>query len=73
MQKLTPRELSVIRLIERGFTYDEMGRELGISPRTVKAVTDRIRLKIGASKKRNIPDIVRRLGIDTSVKYDDNS
>lgn len=63
MALLTPRELEIARLIADGLTYEEMGNRLGISPRTVKAHTDKIRIKLGVSKKRHIPSVLRRLGI----------
>jgi DNA-binding CsgD family transcriptional regulator len=32
---LTPRELSVVRLLGSGFSYEQVAGELGISPHTV--------------------------------------
>ena len=32
---LTPRELSVVRLLGSGFSYEQVAKELGISPHTV--------------------------------------
>jgi DNA-binding NarL/FixJ family response regulator len=32
---LTPRELSVVRLLGSGFCYEQVAAELGISPHTV--------------------------------------
>jgi DNA-binding CsgD family transcriptional regulator len=32
---LTPRELSVVRLLGSGFSYEQVAAELGISPHTV--------------------------------------
>jgi DNA-binding CsgD family transcriptional regulator len=32
---LTPRELSVVRLLGSGFSYEQVAEELGISPHTV--------------------------------------
>lgn len=63
MNLLTPRELEIARLIADGLTYEEMGIRLGISARTVKAHTDRIRVKLGVSKKRHIPGVLRDLGV----------
>lgn len=34
--KLTPRQLKVIALRVRGWTYEEIGRELGVNERTVR-------------------------------------
>ena len=44
-------------------TFDEIGERLSISGRTVKAHADKIRLKIGANKKRQIPKRLRDLGL----------
>lgn len=64
MTGLTNRQLEIARLIAEGLTYDEMGERLGISPRTVKAHTDVIRLKLGGlGKKRDIPRVLRDLGL----------
>ena len=48
----TPRQVQIIRLIDQGMTYDEMGEQLGIAPRTVKAHADTIRIKL------NEPDYI---------------
>lgn len=63
MQEISPREIEVAKLIDRGMTYDEIGKELGISPRTAKAITDRLRLKINVQKKRHIPGVLKELGV----------
>jgi DNA-binding NarL/FixJ family response regulator len=36
LDQLTPRERQVLRLIARGYAYKEIGRDLGISTRTVE-------------------------------------
>lgn len=43
---LTRREKDVARLVVRGFTNDEIGRELAIKPRTVDAHIQRIYFKL---------------------------
>jgi HD-GYP domain-containing protein (c-di-GMP phosphodiesterase class II) len=48
---LTPRELDVLRLIARGRTSAEVGRELGIQPKTVGSHIEHIYAKIGASNR----------------------
>ncbi len=53
---LTPRELEVPRLIATGASNTEVGRRLGIDPRTVEVRRARIVKKIGA---RNTADLVR--------------
>ena len=45
---LTPREFQVARLIADGKTYEEIGHELAISPRTVEVHAAGIRRKLGA-------------------------
>jgi DNA-binding CsgD family transcriptional regulator len=52
---ITPRQKQVVRLIAQGRSNEEVGRELGISPRTAKAHCDTLRLKLGVPKRRQIP------------------
>jgi DNA-binding CsgD family transcriptional regulator len=40
--------------VARGLTNDEIGAELGISPRTVKAHCDTLRIKLGVPTRRRI-------------------
>ena len=53
---LTPREQEVALLIADGVTNKEVGRRLGISPRTVEIHRAHIMAKLGA---RNAADLVR--------------
>ena len=55
-ERLTPRECEVVMLIANGSSNKEVGRRLGISPRTVETHRARIMEKIGA---RNAADLVR--------------
>jgi DNA-binding CsgD family transcriptional regulator len=54
--RLTPRECEVVLQIAHGASNKEVGRSLGISPRTVETHRARIMEKIGA---RNAADLVR--------------
>lgn len=63
VRRLTPREFEIALLIVEGLTYEEMGDRLGISPRTTKAYTDKIRLLLGVEKKRQIPQAMREQGL----------
>jgi DNA-binding NarL/FixJ family response regulator len=56
---LTDRQRQVALGVERGLTNEEIGAELGISARTVKAHTDAIRWKLGVRKRRQIPPALR--------------
>ena len=58
---LTERQRQVARGVERGLTNDEIGAELGISPRTVKAHCDALRQKLGVAKRRLIAPAFRDL------------
>lgn len=59
---LTPRELQIAKYAH--LTYNEIGAKLGMSPRTVKAHMDKIRLKLGVTNKRHVRDALRNLGIN---------
>ncbi|WP_375403251.1 response regulator [uncultured Sphingomonas sp.] len=50
-ETLTPRELDVLGLVARGMTNKEVGRELAISPGTVKAHVERIIGKLGVADR----------------------
>ena len=52
---ITDRQRQVIQLIAAGRSNEEVGRELGISPRTAKAHCDTLRLKLGVKRRRQIP------------------
>jgi PAS domain S-box-containing protein len=54
--QLTPREKDVLRLIGTGATAREIGKTLGISPRTVEVHRAHIMRKFGA---RRLADLVR--------------
>jgi DNA-binding CsgD family transcriptional regulator len=52
---ITERQRQVIQLIAEGRSNEEVGRLLGISPRTAKAHCDTLRLKLGVPRRRQIP------------------
>jgi len=51
IEPLTPREIDVLRLVARGMTNREVGRELGISHRTVQGHLASIYGKLGANSR----------------------
>jgi non-specific serine/threonine protein kinase len=59
-EPLTERQRQVAYLIEDGLTYEQIGAELGISPRTAKAHGDVIKRKLGVRFKRQIPPALRK-------------
>ena len=60
-ESITPRQLQVIRLIAEGLSNEELGQELGISPRTAKAHCDVLRQKLGVPRRRQIPAAFKAL------------
>ena len=59
--RLTDRQREVIALIAQGLSNEEVGHELGISPRTAKAHCDILRQKLGVARRRQIPLAYRLL------------
>ena len=57
--------LSLGRQTDERFSNEEVGLELGISPRTAKAHSDILRRKLGVPRRRQIPIAYRSLtGLD---------
>jgi ATP/maltotriose-dependent transcriptional regulator MalT len=61
LPSITDRQRQVVELIAAGYSNDEIGEQLGISPRTVKAHCDVLRQKLGVSRRRQIPVAYRLL------------
>ncbi|MEN3341865.1 MAG: Bacterial regulatory protein luxR family [Actinomycetota bacterium] len=58
---LTERQLQVVELIAHGCSNEEVGLQLGISPRTAKAHCDVLRQKLGVPRRRQIPAAFKML------------
>ena len=58
---ITERQREVVTLIAAGYSNEEIGERLGISPRTVKAHCDVLRQKLGVARRRQIPLAYRSL------------
>jgi ATP/maltotriose-dependent transcriptional regulator MalT len=58
---ITERQREVVILIAAGYSNEEVGERLGISPRTVKAHCDVLRQKLGVARRRQIPLAYRSL------------
>jgi ATP/maltotriose-dependent transcriptional regulator MalT len=58
---ITARQRQVVELIAAGFSNEEVGERLGISPRTAKAHCDVLRQKLGVPRRRQIPAAYRTL------------
>ncbi|MEM6992043.1 MAG: helix-turn-helix transcriptional regulator [Myxococcota bacterium] len=52
--RLSAREASVLRLFAMGYHHPEIGRELGISPRTVKMHAASLRNKTGTRSRSGL-------------------
>ena len=62
---LTLRQRDVLALVTLGFTAKEIGGQLGISPRTVRAHIDALKRKLGVSRSREMGRAYRlRTGLD---------
>jgi DNA-binding CsgD family transcriptional regulator len=62
---VTRRQGQVLALIAAGCSNEEIAERLGISPRTVKAHSDALRVKFGVRRRREIPHAyLVRMGSD---------
>jgi DNA-binding CsgD family transcriptional regulator len=57
----TDRQRQVVQLIAVGCSNLEIADRLGVSPRTAKAHSDVLRMKLSVSRRRQIPAAYRRL------------
>ena len=57
--KFTERQRQVVRLIAAGCSNLEIAERLGVSPRTAKAHSDVLRVKLRVSRRRQIPAAYR--------------
>ena len=58
-EHFTARQREVVGLIAEGCSNVEIATRLGISPRTAKAHSDTLRVKLGVSRRRQIPAAFR--------------
>jgi DNA-binding CsgD family transcriptional regulator len=58
-ERFTLRQRQVVHLIARGCSNVEIADRLGISPRTAKAHSDTLRIKLRVSRRRQIPAAFR--------------
>jgi DNA-binding NarL/FixJ family response regulator len=52
--QLTPREVEVLRLIARGYTYRELAQRLGISVKTVESHVSAVLRKLQLSTRHQL-------------------
>jgi non-specific serine/threonine protein kinase len=57
--KFTARQRQVVQLIAQGLSNVEIADRLDISPRTAKAHSDILRMKLGVARRRQIPAAFR--------------
>lgn len=60
---LTPRERQVMMLVARGYSTDEIARELTIGVATVRTHVYRLRCKLGARDKAQLVSLAYRSGL----------
>lgn len=58
-ERFTLRQRQVVHLIARGCSNVEVADRLGISPRTAKAHSDTLRIKLRVTRRRHIPTAFR--------------
>jgi DNA-binding CsgD family transcriptional regulator len=60
---LTPRERQVMMMVARGYSTDEIARELTIGVATVRTHVYRLRCKLGARDKAQLVSFAYRSGL----------
>ena len=66
--RFTERQREVVRLIASGCSNLEIAEQLGVSPRTAKAHSDVLRMKLRVNRRRQIPAAYRQLTGDDPLK-----
>lgn len=61
LDRLSGREIEVLSLISGGLGGQEIGRRLGLSPKTISTYRSRICVKLDLPRARDLPDLARRL------------
>lgn len=61
MVELSHRQRQVLLLLATGLTDEEIGPQLGISPRTARAHVEALKRKLGVARRREIPSAYHRL------------
>ena len=62
IERLTPRERQVLVLIAMGYTYPEIGRELGIAQKTVESYISHIFRKLGVATRHGATVVAFKTG-----------
>ncbi len=62
--RLTARERQIALLVCRGLTNKEIGRDLAISPSTVKNHMHAIHSKLGIDRRTKLPDALRGAALE---------
>ncbi len=55
------RERECFLYLLKGFTYKEIGKALGLSDRTIEAYLKNMRMKVGASSRKDLTEKVSKL------------
>jgi DNA-binding NarL/FixJ family response regulator len=63
VEKLSPREATVLRMLEKGLTAEEIGEVLGSKLNTVRSHIRRIYSKLGVNSSIQAISIARRLDL----------
>jgi DNA-binding NarL/FixJ family response regulator len=69
-ESLTPRELDVLRGVARGLGNKQIGRELGLSPRTVQTHLTRVFAKLGVASRTEAVLVALREGLILDTERD---
>lgn len=67
--RFTERQRQVVRLIAAGCSNAEVAEQLGVSPRTAKAHSDVLRMKLRVSRRRQIPAAYREATGDDPLAH----
>jgi FixJ family two-component response regulator len=68
LERLTPREFQVMRLVITGLLYKQVGAELGMAEKTVKTHRGHVMQKLGITSVAQLIGVVKKAEVPPLVR-----